>query len=670
MKKKFTYFVAAVCAALTFSACSSDKLEAYSGQTLENPESPSNAISFGTYMGKTGTTRATGGATGDITTTVLKGDTYGFGVVAYHTNTVDWAGASNTVIPNFMWNQKVTWDTSNLYWTYSPVKYWPNDFSTGSVDHKEGTDQGKEAWGSQNGGKVSFFAYAPYVDFPATSSGSTAKHDKTNVSEKDSPDADGIVAMTANDATGEPEVYYVLGAADMTKAVDLLWGVRGNSSGYQKADASTDATSVGDYNVNLTKQSVSENVNFLFKHALAKAGGHTATGTPAGLQTGLQIVLDVDNGSLATGEKEATAITGGVEGTGTLVTVEEIDILDKATASAAPYSLYASAQTSDLVKAGWFNIATGTWNLGTPVTGATYSSVVTNTSAIDPNKFALRTNIKEGTPTAVTTGTPATFSKWQINSTDVTGVTTAVQDVYTDDSNVPGLVLIPSTTDQTLVVRIKYIVRTYDANLANGANDDTGSSTPWTKVTQTITNEVKIPGGALKSNKYYKLLIHLGLTSVKFSASVVDWEESAGSSTSGTDNDDPNYDKDVYLPSNTLATTSVATTETVSNATVAAGASKTYSVPAAAGTFTVSLTGIDTNNTTATVTAVATGADAAVVPTVTYTNAETSGTVAIALTENSSTAETRTTTLTIKTKDSGDNDVTTTVTLVQVPAGS
>ena len=270
--------------------------------------------------------------------------------------------------------------------------------------------------------------------------------------------------------------------------------------------------------------------------------------------------------------------------------------------------------------------------------------------------------------TKLSYNTTFTTYPWKNDATEMPGVTTQPQDVYTETSDVPSLLLIPSNTAQTLVVKITYTVRTYDANLATTANNDGATNGTWTKVTQTITNEVTIPANALASNKYYKLLIHLGLTSVKFTASVVDWEEAAGSTTLGTDNEDENNDKDIYLPSNTLANTTTASTETVSNASVAAGASKMYSVPAAATTFTVSLTGIDSSNTT--VTAVATGADAAVTPGITYTSGQTTGTVTIALTANTSTEETRTTTLTITTKDSSNNDVTTTITLVQVPAAS
>ena len=654
--KKIYSIIASAIIAVGFTACTQSDFVETSAPDV-SATSIDNAIQFGTYMGKLGTTRATGGVVGNITTTSLKTGSHnaGFGVIAYHTNTDDWAGASNAVIPNFMWNQQVAWNTTNSVWSYTPVKFWPNDFSTGVVDNKEGAGQNpNNAYGSQNGGKVSFFAYAPWVDFPATTANSV--HGKDNVSQHATPKTDGIVALTANDATKEPEVYYILNNADLNNAVDLLWGLRGNSSGYNMATNTTDATSVGDYNVNLTKQSVSEEVNFLFKHALAKLGGHTATGDPAGVTTGLQVVLDVDDGSLSGGVKTGTAIFGGTKQANTLVTVKSIEIYDLKTAK--DNSLPGVTETkSDLVKEGWFNLATGTWTataLGA-ASGATYSSKV-GTGAGDV-----------GTLNADIAETPASLAwsstKWTYTGADDTepGVTTTPKDVYTNASAVPALVLIPSNTAQTLVVRVQYVVRTYDANLNNAAS---GSEGTWTKVTQTITSKVTIPANALKANTYYKLLLHLGLTSVKFTASVCDWEDAANGGTNGNENDDNNNDKDVYLPSNTLQTTSVASTETVSSASVAAGTYKTYSAPAATGDFTINLTGIDDNTSALAVTVSgATTEQKAGSPS--YTAGESTGTVTVTLPTNTLTGETQTTTVTIISTDASPAQ-TTTVTIVQV----
>ncbi|MBQ8065339.1 MAG: hypothetical protein IJ200_06750, partial [Prevotella sp.] len=57
MKKNFKVMTVLASAALLLTACSSDKLEATS-QAVNNPASADNSIQFGTYMGRTATTRA------------------------------------------------------------------------------------------------------------------------------------------------------------------------------------------------------------------------------------------------------------------------------------------------------------------------------------------------------------------------------------------------------------------------------------------------------------------------------------------------------------------------------------------------------------------------------------------------------------------------------------
>lgn len=73
-------------------------------------------------------------------TEALQKSSEGFGVFAYYTEGTVWGTASSSnPQPNFMNNQQVTYGTSA--WTYTPVKYWPND-NTNKY--------------------ISFFAYAPY----------------------------------------------------------------------------------------------------------------------------------------------------------------------------------------------------------------------------------------------------------------------------------------------------------------------------------------------------------------------------------------------------------------------------------------------------------------------------------------------------------------------------
>ncbi len=111
-------------AALTMVGCAQDDV------VHESP-SVNNAIQFGTYIGRTAQTRAS-----VVDLDVVR--TEGFGVFAFYTGTDDF---DNNASPNFMYNQLVTCTQDvNKKWTYTPVKYWPNNEDD----------------------KVSFFAYAPY----------------------------------------------------------------------------------------------------------------------------------------------------------------------------------------------------------------------------------------------------------------------------------------------------------------------------------------------------------------------------------------------------------------------------------------------------------------------------------------------------------------------------
>ena len=113
---------------LVGTGCSSDE--------VVNDYSPENAIQFGTYVGRDAESR--GSVLDNNTTTGLPNQ--GFGVYAYYTDNGDFNSSTST--PNFMKNTQVK-SNNGTDWTYSPVKYWPN----------ESTD------------KLSFFAYAPWDEY-------------------------------------------------------------------------------------------------------------------------------------------------------------------------------------------------------------------------------------------------------------------------------------------------------------------------------------------------------------------------------------------------------------------------------------------------------------------------------------------------------------------------
>ena len=107
-----------------------------------------------------------------------------------------------------------------------------------------------------------------------------------------------------------------------------------------------------------------------------------------------------------------------------------------------------------------------------------------------------------------------------------------------------GLLLIPGSGN-TIYVTVDYIVRTAAPKLAAG----------FSEVEQVITNSVSL--ASLDPNKYYTIIIHLGLTSVKFEAVVADW----ATSNDGTWSEDGTYNagsgatentQSIWLPSNVV----------------------------------------------------------------------------------------------------------------------
>lgn len=95
-------------------------------------------------------------------------------------------------------------------------------------------------------------------------------------------------------------------------------------------------------------------------------------------------------------------------------------------------------------------------------------------------------------------------------------------------------------------ITVEYVVRTKDAHLAKG----------YTEAVQKITHNVAFQD-AVQVNKKYNLLIHLGLTSVKFEATVSNWDlDSAGTGTGNEDSDgdgtpdSSDKDIDVHVPIN------------------------------------------------------------------------------------------------------------------------
>lgn len=120
-------------AALLVAGCSQNEV------TEVSPDARPQ-LSFGVYTGTP--TRGVDTDNTSIKDDPDAADKYGgFGIMGYFTGSKTWEEAKTTTAPGFMHNQMVKWDATGAgAWTYTPVKYWPNNPND----------------------KISFFAYAPY----------------------------------------------------------------------------------------------------------------------------------------------------------------------------------------------------------------------------------------------------------------------------------------------------------------------------------------------------------------------------------------------------------------------------------------------------------------------------------------------------------------------------
>jgi len=266
--KKSLFFVAAA-SALMLTACSSENDVVQSASELQ--QSAPKAVGFDVYT-QNANEVTRGGYKGVMNTSRLQGIASGFGIFGYYTDQTDATArvyphttgddATNDYIPNFMWNEQVTWNNTNKGWVYSPLKYWPNETENDSQTEKAIMD-GTTSLLDQ----LTFFAYAPYVDPSATGF----------------DDTEGIRAITANtgvltaqnggaQAKGDPAIEYKT-SAKVEDAVDLLWGVApAGGLNYTAVNGDNDGALEGMPYIDLVKPDVNTSLKFYFQHALARFG--------------------------------------------------------------------------------------------------------------------------------------------------------------------------------------------------------------------------------------------------------------------------------------------------------------------------------------------------------------------------------------------------------------
>lgn len=470
MKKKL--LILPILAALLV-ACTGDELVVSENPGQETKED--GAIAFDAYLNRT-VTRA--GLVGGIELPQLQLEEGGFGVFAYY---ADGDLYSENAIPNFMYNQQVTYNTTDpAHWEYSPIKYWPNEFGTSAVSM--GVD------------RVTFFAYAPYVGVdPATGQLTTTYYDNSTPEKSTET---GITALTRNSKTGDPYVRYV-GAFDPAKCVDLCYGVA--AAAYSSSAAGVGATdganniAEGKPYIDVAKPQtgVSGQLAFNFKHALAKLN--------------VQVDADVD-----------------------VVGHSVVDALDNNT------RIWVRSITFDgIAQRGYLNLNNGVWYDVIDNNRISHASVTIHDGRHDGAE-ALAGDSYE-TPTGfnpklvqsgVYTTTPGTnvngAPKYDIGAdfSTTSGVTATPQPLFGETSH--DLLVIPS--NEPLRVTIVYDVETADATLPKFLSDGvTRGSTVENKITKVITlgsDPLKLEAG-----KAYNISLHLGMTSVKFDAAVSNWED-------------------------------------------------------------------------------------------------------------------------------------------------
>lgn len=284
MKKSLFFFAAA---ALALTACTSDNDVVQSASQMQ--QSGPQAIAFDTYTA--GTTRA-GAPEGVMTTDKLKTTGMGFGVFAFYHDNTNWEGNGATLEPNFMFNEHISWLGG---WTYSPLKYWPNETLNDSQDPNAVMPGASPYDTGTYLDKLSFFAYAPYVSTGATNTLATKatnmETNRTATAKKSAYEAAtatdnqyGILRVSAEDLQGDPLVewkaYTNLVAplpidpwnTILDHNVDLLWGVASADADYTAVNGKLVDTSFGLPLKDLVKPDKDQRVKFLFQHALSRIG--------------------------------------------------------------------------------------------------------------------------------------------------------------------------------------------------------------------------------------------------------------------------------------------------------------------------------------------------------------------------------------------------------------
>ena len=465
-------------------ACSGSEVTE-SGPTEPGAGNAPEAIVFDSYLQRTAngtrTTYPVGTLVGAVDNAALQAAS--FAVFAQYTQNTPWASSAKTTPFNFMWNQKVDYDTD--HWTYSPVKYWPND--------NQPADN-QDAQGSVAHSYLTFFAYAPYQQVDTPTTGFDVK-DYDGPDDDNAPDHDGIVAVSRNGANmADSYVYYRTSMEKpfgIDKSVDLLWATAQNRYKYDDTSDEHDDGRVAD------------NVQLVFKHALTKLAinakamiDRTADHTSPAYSTAVD-----DDTRIFIESVDVTSPEYYTEGKLMLAPDADVPTWDYT-------GVDASYQKSHFMFGN--NIAVG-------------HDVINSSKDMDDINYSMRYAAPNIPAVASITDTD---SDGQDDDTGLTLVETAraafdaMEQGVTDSerqlsARYPLILFLPSTGAGAFSVHVVYHVVTFDPNL-------TLNAVPYfSDVTNDITATLGNATFKFEPNKQYKLVLNLGLTSAKFEISVL-----------------------------------------------------------------------------------------------------------------------------------------------------
>ena len=488
------------------TACSSEELAGTETAQQKAGEAP---INFSVYTPRS-ITRSGSAAYNDKVAGFVTEDlkTIGLGILAYYTDDEKFDADKST--PNFMYNTQVKYVSSK--WTYNPVMYWPNEFKNASAENID---------------RVSFFAYAPYVEVDNTTGIPYADQANWQTDKKlITTEEKNITAISKNTATGDPIVKYVVDT-DPKTSVDLLWGVASNTAAtkYKAIDNGNSAVTVtaGLPFLNLVKPNVPTDadggvVSFNMCHALSKlnidvkyiADAATPTGASKDINAAetrvyirsikiggfvMKAALDLNNK-----ERQESGTAGNYRGK----------------ALWKDYDGKSALSWSDNVK---FFDGRKDGKEGTE------SGDNLNESYLGLNPLLLENYVND-------TWAGTEWSKTYLNGGKTPGVTKEAQNLFagkidaTNAAPAANLPIYVIPVGDEINIEIEYDVLTADGNVATFLSDGLTHGTLTKNIIRKTSKEIFGTTNPVKMEDGKSYIIHLilGMTSVKIEAEVTDFE--------------------------------------------------------------------------------------------------------------------------------------------------